>query len=92
LFKKFSRLAAQPTGGESSTGLGLAIVKRLAEAMSGSVQCHSELGAGAKFTLRLPIWPHKVETAPEGRPEKSAIPKVERAEIQELLPPGSMRN
>jgi signal transduction histidine kinase len=92
LFKKFSRLAAQPTGGESSTGLGLAIVKRLAQAMSGSIQCHSELGAGAKFTLRLPIWPHKVEIAPEGRPEKNAIHKVERAEIQEMLPPGSMRN
>ena len=54
LFKKFSRLSARPTGGESSTGLGLAIVKRLAEAMSGSVECESTLGAGTTFTLRLP--------------------------------------
>jgi signal transduction histidine kinase len=57
LFQKFSRLSARPTGGESSTGLGLAIVKRLAEAMSGSVQCHSALGAGATFALRLPVCP-----------------------------------
>ena len=58
LFQKFSRLSARPTGGESSTGLGLAIVKRLAEAMAGSVQCFSELGAGATFMLRLPVWPN----------------------------------
>jgi signal transduction histidine kinase len=59
LFQKFSRLSARPTGGESSTGLGLAIVKRLAEAMSGTVQCHSAPGSGATFTLRLPAWSGK---------------------------------
>ena len=56
LFRKFTRLTARPTGGESSTGLGLSIVKRLAEAMSGSVECYSVLGHGATFTLRLPDW------------------------------------
>jgi signal transduction histidine kinase len=55
LFQKFTRLSARPTGGESSTGLGLAIVKRLAEAMSGTIQCHSAPGAGSTFTLRLPV-------------------------------------
>ncbi len=54
LFQKFTRLSARPTGGESSNGLGLAIVKRLAQAMSGSVECQSSLGAGATFILRLP--------------------------------------
>ncbi len=54
LFGKFTRLTAQPTGGESSTGLGLSIVKKLAEAMSGAVLCSSILGEGATFTLRLP--------------------------------------
>jgi two-component system, sensor histidine kinase LadS len=54
LFGKFTRLSAQPTGGESSTGLGLSIVKKLAEAMAGTVMCSSVLGGGAKFTLRLP--------------------------------------
>lgn len=57
MFQKFTRLSARPTGGESSTGLGLSIVKRLAEAMSGSVQCQSVLGFGATFILRLPVWP-----------------------------------
>lgn len=53
LFQKFSRLSAQPTGGENSTGLGLSIVKRLAEAMGGRVWCDSEPGAGATFWLEL---------------------------------------
>lgn len=57
LFQKFTRLSARPTGGESSTGLGLSIVKRLAEAMSGSIQCDSPPGFGSTFTLRLPVWP-----------------------------------
>ena len=57
MFGKFTRLSARPTGGESSTGLGLSIVKKLAEAMSGTIHCHSVLGAGATFTLRLPVWP-----------------------------------
>ncbi len=57
MFGKFTRLTARPTGGESSNGLGLSIVKRLAEAMSGSVQCHSQLGFGSTFVLKLPVWP-----------------------------------
>ena len=57
MFQKFTRLTARPTGGESSTGLGLSIVKRLAEAMSGSIQCQSVLGFGSTFLLRLPVWP-----------------------------------
>lgn len=56
LFRKFTRLSARPTGGESSNGLGLSIVKRLAEAMGGSVGCQSVLGEGATFTVRLPVW------------------------------------
>jgi signal transduction histidine kinase len=61
LFQKFTRLTARPTGGESSTGLGLAIVKKLAEAMAGSVQCRSTMGAGSTFTLRLPVSTEKDE-------------------------------
>ena len=56
MFGKFARLSAQPTGGESSNGLGLSIVKRLAEAMSGTVECQSVLGEGATFIVRLPVW------------------------------------
>jgi signal transduction histidine kinase len=54
LFNKFTRLSAQPTGGESSTGLGLSIVKKLVDAMNGRVWCESSLGQGATFVVELP--------------------------------------
>jgi PAS domain S-box-containing protein len=54
LFRKFSRLTAQPTAGENSTGLGLSIVKKLVEMQHGSVWCESVLGKGATFILELP--------------------------------------
>ncbi len=56
MFGKFARLSARPTGGESSVGLGLSIVKRLAEAMSGTVECQSIFGQGTTFIVRLPVW------------------------------------
>ncbi len=55
LFRKFTRLTARPTGGETSSGLGLAIVKRLVQNLSGDVWCESELGAGATFYVTLPV-------------------------------------
>ena len=54
LFGKFTRLSAQPTGGEHSTGLGLSIVKKMVEAMNGKVWCESEVGKGATFIVELP--------------------------------------
>ena len=53
LFKKFQRLSAKPTGGESSTGLGLSIVKKYIELMGGRVWCESQVGKGATFTIEL---------------------------------------
>ena len=54
LFKKFQRLSAKPTGGESSTGLGLAITKSLVEKLGGMIQVESELGQGTAFLISLP--------------------------------------
>ena len=68
LFQKFSRLSASPTGGESSTGLGLSIAKKLAEAMAGSIECHSMLGYGSIFALRLPIWREAADPPVEKNP------------------------
>ncbi len=65
LFRKFTRLSAKPTGGESSNGLGLSIVKRLAEAMGGSVECQSTPGNGATFSVHLPSWTENSEAAPD---------------------------
>ncbi len=56
LFKRFQRLSAKPTGGESSTGLGLSIVKQLIELHDGIIWAHSDgKDKGSCFTIELPI-------------------------------------
>ncbi len=54
VFKKFQRLSAKPTAGESSTGLGLSIVKQLVEILDGRIWVESEYGSGAKFVAEFP--------------------------------------
>lgn len=65
LYGKFSRLSAQPTGGENSTGLGLSIVKNLTEALGGKIRCESRESKGALFTVELPRSMHE-EAAMQG--------------------------
>jgi signal transduction histidine kinase/CheY-like chemotaxis protein len=53
LFTPFDRLgAAQSVEG---TGLGLAVSKRLAEAMQGTMGVNTEVGAGSRFWIELPV-------------------------------------
>jgi len=91
LFGKFTRLSAQPTGGESSTGLGLSIVKKLAEAMSGTVLCQSVLGEGATFILRLPVWDTKAaEAKPNCLPNSSSFAPLtldSKVDALRMVPP-----
>jgi len=54
-FKKFAKLSAKPTGGETSSGLGLSIVKLLVEAMGGTVGFNTELNTGAEFIVQFPV-------------------------------------
>ncbi|HWI19457.1 MAG TPA: HAMP domain-containing sensor histidine kinase [Vicinamibacterales bacterium] len=53
LFRKFARLRAKPTAGESSSGLGLYIVKRLVDAMGGTIDVTAADGGGASFIVTL---------------------------------------
>jgi len=55
LYKKFTKLSARPTHGESSHGLGLAIVKTLVDKMGGQIYLDSKTGEGSKFTLVFPL-------------------------------------
>ncbi len=55
LFKKFSKLSNQPTGGENSTGLGLSIVKKYSELINAEIFFkNNKNGVGATFSVSLP--------------------------------------
>lgn len=51
MFRKFQKLTARPTGGESSHGLGLAIAKSLADRLGARIHCESVPGKGSTFFL-----------------------------------------
>lgn len=56
LFRRFTSLSAEPTGGESSTGLGLFIAKEIMQAHNGSIYAESEgKGEGSCFTMEFPL-------------------------------------
>ena len=56
LYQRFTRLSAQPTGGETSTGLGLSIVRVLVEANGGRIWAESEgHDKGSTFIVELPL-------------------------------------
>lgn len=55
LFERFYRVDASRSREMGGTGLGLAIVKHIAQLHGGDARVESELGKGAKFTLRLPV-------------------------------------
>jgi two-component system sensor histidine kinase/response regulator len=54
VYRRYGRLSAQPTGGETSTGLGLSIAKKLTDRMGGTIRLDSQSGQGAVFTVQLP--------------------------------------
>jgi len=55
IFEKFQQADAGTSRRYGGTGLGLAICRNLAEAMEGAVAVESHAGAGATFTLSLPL-------------------------------------
>jgi signal transduction histidine kinase len=61
IFGRFERaVSARHYGG---LGLGLFIVRQIVEAMGGNIRVQSELGAGAKFIVQLPLEPPREQPA-----------------------------
>ena len=54
LFKKFTKLSAKPTAGESSNGLGLAIVKTLSDRLGAKIDLITEPETGSEFIVKFP--------------------------------------
>ena len=71
LFRKFQKLSAQPTAGESSSGLGLSIVKRYVDAMNGHIYYESNSGRGATFVVCLEQAVTDTDNTSEDQPDSS---------------------
>jgi signal transduction histidine kinase len=52
IFDRFTRVASRRSDG---AGLGLSIVRAIAEGHGGRARVHSEVGAGATFTIEVPV-------------------------------------
>ena len=63
IFDPFYRAAAVVEAQVQGAGLGLSLVKRIVEAHGGAISVRSAPGAGAAFTVLLPI----ASAKPEGR-------------------------
>jgi signal transduction histidine kinase len=55
IFEPFVRLDAARARETGGTGLGLAIARAIAVAHGGTLSVESQLDAGSRFTLRLPL-------------------------------------
>lgn len=75
LFQPFVQLDDGLARTYPGTGLGLSLILRLSELHGGSVAVESQLGQGAKFTVRLPWVPAPAPSQPP------VVPKHEKARI-----------
>ena len=62
LFERFYRVDKARSRELGGTGLGLAIVKHILQAHGGSVNAHSEVGAGSEFVCEFPIHRREIAT------------------------------
>jgi len=96
LFDEYTRFNAETNRSEVGTGLGMNITRNLVRLMKGTIDVHSEVGAGSAFTVRLPLAndgsPSIGKEAAEylGQFRGSAIPGKRDALVRELMPYGKV--
>jgi heavy metal sensor kinase len=71
VWDRFYRIDKARSRSQGGTGLGLAIVKYIAEAHGGRAEVTSQVGAGAAFTIVLPLAP--ADASPSGKPATAPI-------------------
>ncbi|MFY8299771.1 ATP-binding protein [Pseudoalteromonas sp. SS15] len=81
LFEPFVQGDGSTTREYGGTGLGLAISAKLAKAMNGKIQVHSELDKGTKFIVTLPLKKVAQEQPPQS-PEKASHYTLSTSELQ----------
>jgi len=64
LFKEFQQIDSGANRKQQGTGLGLVLTRRLAVLHGGNVRAESELGAGSRFTIDLPVESRSPDRAP----------------------------
>jgi len=65
IFQRFERAVGNVgKGGIEGMGLGLWITREIVTRLGGSIRVQSELGAGARFTVELPIRPEQPSAPP----------------------------
>ncbi|TVR07479.1 MAG: PAS domain-containing sensor histidine kinase [Salinarimonadaceae bacterium] len=69
IFEEFEQGDGGPASKAGGAGLGLAISRRIVERMGGTIAVDSAPGAGARFSIRLPLPADEAE----GRPETAAL-------------------
>ena len=76
LFKPFSQIDSGLARKFEGTGLGLAMVKLMADLHGGSVAVESEVGAGSRFTVWLPLRRQERHLTDESESESAAAAPV----------------
>jgi signal transduction histidine kinase len=72
LFRPFSQVDDSMTRRHGGTGLGLCLAARFVEAMGGAIRVASSEGAGARFTVTIPV--REPGDVPPSRPSAAAVP------------------
>ena len=54
IYRKYHKLSAKSTAGESSSGLGLYIVKQLVDKIGATIEIDSVVNVGTTFTIKIP--------------------------------------
>jgi signal transduction histidine kinase len=88
IFEEFEQVRPSGRGDslERGTGLGLAIARKLARLLGGEIDVSSRVGAGSRFTLRLPL--NAPAQVIEAGGESTPIPPG----ASEATPPGTARD